>query len=436
MLYLGHKNGKILWAGGLEYSSDTSEVIAVPKDLETINKHVLVTEYIVWRNKIIRQSELWDMPIEELRVAVISLYSINCGIATYTKYLCDAMRPLVKELKIFAEDAEPEFCINDAQDNVVRCWDRRDDYMRIFPEIESYNPDLIIVQHEYGSFSRGASWNALLGNLSRWRTLVMLHSVYDHPDKLIFEAPCQEIITHSLGGKKLLKAKGIDHCPIHYVPHGCLSELGRINTKFSNVGSDHLLFQYGFGFEYKGWDNAILIVDKLKEKYPDVMYVGIFNTSKYAKKFHDHYYDLLIEKIRQRNLQKHFTLLKGFRSEEVLLSYLSQSKVGLFPYWNHHEWRVYGGSGAVRLAMASGIPLVLGDVPFFEEFRGYIPICQHVDEYVDTISRIFEDKPYEESIKQNIAKFISERTWDKVARWYLECKPDKEFVAPVGNHEN
>jgi glycosyltransferase involved in cell wall biosynthesis len=141
------------------------------------------------------------------------------------------------------------------------------------------------------------------------------------------------------------------------------------------------------------------------------------------------YYDRLMEKVRERGLERHFVLHKGFRAESVLLSYMSQSQVNLFPYWNHPEWMVHGASGAVRLALASGTPTVVGDVPFFSEFKGHIPVCNTIEEYVVTISRLFEDPAYKEEVRQSTSKFIADRTWDKIAQWYLQVKPHKELVA-------
>jgi glycosyltransferase involved in cell wall biosynthesis len=190
-----------------------------------------------------------------------------------------------------------------------------------------------------------------------------------------------------------------------------------------------VIFQYGFGFEYKGWENAIRIVEKLKEKYPDVLYVGVFNISRFSQEFSEGYYERLMDEVRAKKLQANFVLHKGFRSEEVLLSYLKQARVGLFPYWNHPEWRVYGASGAIRLVLASGIPIVLGDVPFFEEFKGHVPVCSEIDQYVAEISQLFEDYAYEQSVKKKIRDFIDARSWDKIAQWYLSVTKAQELTA-------
>jgi glycosyltransferase involved in cell wall biosynthesis len=427
-MYIAYRGKKILAVGTERFRFENCEIIERPYELCHLSPEEIIDQYEVWRGRLILKSDAENQPWQDLRVAMIASYGINCGIATYTKYLCDEMRPLVKELKIFSEFSSLQDYVDDEKDGVIRCWDRSGNYSGIISQIETFDPDIIYVQHEYGCFNHGGNWNLLLGHLSRWRTIVVLHSVYDHVDKLIFEAPCKEVIVHSKSGRDLLKKRKITHCPIHYVPHGCL-KIPHIDMRFSQMSNSHVLFQYGFGFEYKGWDQAIQIVENLKEFYPDVLYIGIFNVSRFSENFGNSYYDKLMEIVREKDLTNNFVLHKGFRSEEVLLSYLRQSRVGLFPYWNHPEWKVHGASGAIRMVLASGIPTVLGDVPFFQEFKGAVPVCSDISQYVDEISRIFEDPVYEKSIKEKTTDFIEQRTWDKIAKWYLSVKSNQEFSA-------
>jgi glycosyltransferase involved in cell wall biosynthesis len=428
-MFVGYQGRNILWASPTKYITDAQhDILETPPDFPDVDPAVIVREYTIHRGQIVKIADLHNYAPSECKVAMVAQYGINCGIATYTKYLSDQMRPLVKELRIFAEDAEPVDCQQDSQDNVVRCWKRSGDYIRILSEVEKFDPDVIYVQHEYGSFSHGASWNALIGHLNaRWRTVVVLHSVYDHPDKLIFEAPCNEIIVHSLTGRDLLRKRGVDQATINPIPHGCVQPIAT-NVKFSRIESKHVIFQYGFGFEYKGWETALSIVEKLKDKYEDLIYIGIFNVSKFSEAFNNMYYDKLMEAAREKKLEKHFVLHRGFRSEPILLSYMAQAHVNIFPYWNHHEWRVHGASGAVRLALASGTPTIVGDVPFFSEFRGHIPVCSQVDEYIKIITDIFEDKQMRAEVLEKTQKFISDRTWTKIAQWYLQVRPGKEFT--------
>lgn len=366
--------------------------------------------------------------MKNIKIAMVGAYGTNCGMATYSRYLIDEMRPY-GTIKVFAEYTDEK--VGDTAD-VVRCWDRSTGvYHNIIGEVKKFAPDIVYVQHEYGSFGNPAGWNTLIGHLSHlYRTVVVLHSVYDHPDKLIFEAPCQEIIVHSESARELLKRRKVDHCRIHLIPHGCMKAI-TLPVPYSTAKAKKIIFQYGFGFEYKGWNNVPEIISGLKDNFPDVTYIGIFNMSKFYLSFHEKYYSQLMNNFVDSRLDGNIVLHKGFRSEEIILSYMKQARVNLFPYWNHPDWLVHGASGAVRLALASGTPTIVGDVPFFSEFKGYIPVCKNVKEYIVEIEKIFRDKAYADQVRAKTLTFINERSWDRIARWYLSITQEKDFTAPV-----
>ena len=376
--------------------------------------------YVVKNNVLTRKREEdWS----KLKIAMISVYGINCGIATYTKSIVNEMRGLVKELRIFAEHTDSPSC-DDIKENVVRCWNRGRDYSRILPAIEEYNPDIIYIQHEYGNFPHGAKWNVLMTQLARWRVITVLHSVYEHEDKLIFEAANQEVIIHSPLCLDILRKKGFTY-PIHLIPHGNLP----VDTRpiYNSLKNEHSLFQFGFGFEYKGWETSIEVVERLKKIYPDIVYIGIFNISKFSEEFQNRYYFKLLDDIKRKGLENNIALIKGYQPESVLMSYIKQSRVGIFPYRNHPQYIVYGASGAIRLPLITGLPMVLSDYTFFVDLKDYTPVCKTVDDYATSICRLFEDKDYYSQVRLNLLGFAEQRLYSNTAKWYLSCRPDKDF---------
>lgn len=407
----------------------TSSYIPLPANLSRLSLDILKKEYEVVNNSLVKKPAevLGTFPLSGSRIALVTSFGENCGMSTYSSYLVSELKKHAANVHIFAEMSSAG-----NTPDVTRCWDRaKGDYSGILENIKAYKPDIIFVQHEYGSFSNPVSWNMMIGNLSaRWRTIVALHSVYAHQDKLVFEAPCTEIIVHSKGGRDLLRKKGIDHCPVHYIPHGCIPQR-EMDLKYSSMNEHQTLFQFGFGFEYKGWSSVQDIVKNLKGSFPDISYIGIFNFSKFYLSFHEKYFSDLMQQIEAKGLQDSIILHKGFRSEDVLFSYMKQSKVNIFPYWNHQDWLVYGASGAVRLALASGTPTVVGRVPFFYEFDGYLPICDTVEEYTKEIEKILKDSNYKKQLQDRMAQFIEERSWSRVAAWYLSVTKQEDFTPQI-----
>jgi glycosyltransferase involved in cell wall biosynthesis len=432
--YLYHEGEKVLLISDHLIHSD-QPYVCVSKSLNIKS----LSDIIVRDGEIIPAA---DVQTKDLRIAMISDYGINCGIATYTKYLCDAMRPLVKELKIFAEVAPTDICDRDSQENVLRCWDRRGDYSKIIPAMKEYNPDLIFVQHEFGLFHRVDLWNALMSQLSRWRTIPVFHTVLEHNvpslnarkdymTRSLSEAACHEMIVHTPRARLPLRDRGYSG-RIHYIPHGCFppNRDNKLPSTLYGMFPEHSIFQYGFGATHKGWEMALDVVELLKPKYPNLVYVGVFNLSPFGADAQTQYHRKLLDIVLAKGLQNNVAIHKGFQSEAMLANYIKSSKLAFFPYQvPNKNWTSYGASGAIQLPLSLGIPMVLSDFPAFQEFEGLLPLCKDAKEAAAVIDKIFSDKAYEKQLSDASFQISESRSWDKVAKWYLSCPPDKDFDA-------
>lgn len=378
-----------------------------------------------------------------LKIAMISDYGVNCGIATYTKYLCDGMRQQVNDLRIFAEHAEPSALLNDKKDNVIRCWKRNEDYTELIEQIRLYNPDIVFIQHEYGLFHKMNEWGSLLTRLGNFRVIVCLHTVLEHDvanpqrraeytSKIIAEAQCPEVIVHSRRARQTLRNRGYGGL-IHYIPHGSFPpKFEKLPATKYGMYPEHSIFQYGFGGKYKGWDLGLDIVEKLKTKYPDVMYIGLYNVNDKGRGEQSTLYFDLITQIEQRNLHNNVAIIKGYQNDTMIANFVKSSKVAIFPYQKPNpDWASWGASGAIQLPMSLGVPMVLSDYPAFLEYTGLLPICSKLEDYVAVIDRIFSDSQYERNLQQRAVEICASRTWAKCADWYLNCPPTEDFDAPV-----
>jgi glycosyltransferase involved in cell wall biosynthesis len=401
--------------------------------LQNVSDTELIQQYTVRRGKIMKKGANPET------VVVISDYGINCGIATYTKYLCDALRPLVSDLIILAEHAAglPE------EPGVIRCWDRKSsDYSRLCAEVEKINPDLIIIQHEFGLFHKLNAWNTLMSQLSRWRTVVTFHTVLEHdvPNEVarldymtrsLAEAACREIIVHTPRARKTLRARGFSG-RVHFIPHGCFApdRSPRLPSTKYGMYPPHSIFQYGFGGTHKGWEFAIETVERLVKQYHEVIYVGIFNVP--ISGSNTVYYRSLLDMVKSKGLDNNVAIHRGYQSEDMLKNFIRSSRVALFPYQvPNANWASWGASGAVQLPISMGLPIIMTHYPAFMEFKGRLPLVNTPDEAAAVIDRIFSDKEYEKQVSDQAFAIAEERRWDKVAKWYLGATADKDFNAPV-----
>jgi glycosyltransferase involved in cell wall biosynthesis len=176
--------------------------------------------------------------------------------------------------------------------------------------------------------------------------------------------------------------------------------------------------QFGFGLRYKGWENAIRATAVLKQKHADVFFTGLFSESPHNKAEHELYFNELLALIYELGVQDNVALLRGYFSEEVLDSYLRTNQATLFPYISHPEHEVFGVSGAARIAMSKGLPVVTSSVNHFSD----LPTIKadSPEEIASALERVFLDKNYKEQQIAQQNEYLIDNSWEQVAAQYLK----------------
>ena len=420
-----------------DIDSMPANTVIVPDSLSHLSDKEIISNYYVRGDQIQSRDDIQN-------VVMISDYNINCGIATYTKYLCDELKLLVSNLVILAEDKmENETSTVEDEPYVIRCWKRNcADFSRLYAEVERINPDLIIIQHEFGLFHRMDIWNCFLSQLSRWRVAVTFHTVLEHrvPDlkaqldyrtRFMAEVCCREIIVHTPRARETLRDRGFSG-RVHYIPHGCFKpqRLAKLPVTKYDMFSQFSIFQYGFGGTHKGWEFAIETVEHLVEKYPEVIYVGIFNVPIFER--NDSYFRKLLDIVKKKGLENNIALHRGFQSEEMLRNFIRSCRVALFPYQvPNRNWCSWGASGAIQMPISLGIPMVLSNFPAFIEFQDRLPIVTTPQEAAAEIDRIFSEEEYATTLSEMAFTISNERSWDKIAKCYLSITKDEDYDAEL-----
>jgi len=413
-LFIGYCGRKIYYVGTSKPLNVDSHISIIQTDNPSLCKlefNDILNGYEVRRTQVVLK-KIEDY--KSLRVAFIGVYKIKCGIATYSEWLWKETIPLVKEYCIFAEKSE------DIKEelNVVRCWKRGEPFTDLIKQVREYDPDVIYIQHEWGIFPIGTHFLSLMTALQQYRTIVTLHSVYSHLDKLTNEAAMPEMIVHTQEAYNMLVNVKKVSKPVHVIPHGgfpCESK----HKYWNRYGSRHLLLQFGFGFKYKGWETSLRVVANLKEKYPDIFFTGLISETNHNSKFHDEYFNELLELCKKLDIEQNVGLIRGFQSDEVLDSFLRTNTVAIFPYIRNGSHEVFGCSGAARLAMSKAIPVVVSDVPLFDDLKGVCFQGGTISDFCTEVEKLFDTKYSAAQIdKQN--KFLEENSWGISAKRYLD----------------
>jgi len=404
--FAGIKNGNIQVVSDKTFAS----AIKIPKELDNVLADDLIIDYRYKNGQFKNKSNV--LPVGELRVAFITNWRMHCGIAMYGEKLHNELVKHVKDIVVFAEIGVDD----KKEDGVIRCWKRGESIMDLVRAVKEYDPDVILINHEWGLFSDSRYWLALMNQLSEYRIIVIQHSVFHHKDKTICEAAMPEVIVHLAGAKTVLKEEKKISGSVYVIPHGsspCVA------GKYWNMyHSDRTFLQIGYGFHYKGWENCIKAVAILKKKYDDVFFTGIFSESHYAKLDHQLYYNELMILVSELGVEENVGIIRGYQSDETLESYFRTNVAAVFPYVSSAEHEVFGASGAVRTAMSKGLPVITTSVNHFSDVPSIK--ADTPEEIANALEKVFENKEYRELQVKKQCAYVEETSWENVGKMYCD----------------
>lgn len=422
MRYAATKQGRIFSISSQPFQTASDyQIIEVPDELSHIPAKDLILHARVKNGQVI--CKLIKKPVNKMKVALVGNYKDTCGIATYSENLWSEVIKHVGDFKLFIENNDVstgslsqmgQATIDPAK--IVPCWKRGEPLKSLIEEIKKYDPDVVWIQHEFGLWPNAAYWLSLMSQLSDYRVIVTMHSVFHHKDKTIVEAAIPEIVVHLQGAYDLLKHE--KHVPgkVYVIPHGCFPCTNK-ERLWNFYKSEHTFMQFGFGFRYKGFELSIKTTALLKEKFPDVFFTALFSESPHNSGEHQMYYNELMELAEKLGVQDNIAILRGFQSDQTLDSYLRTNQATLFPYVAHPNHEVWGASGAARIAMGKALPVITSNVNHFSDLptiKANAP-----EEMARELEILFTNPTAREAQIQRQIEYLNETTWEKIALRYI-----------------
>jgi glycosyltransferase involved in cell wall biosynthesis len=419
--FVGVKQNRICVVSDSIFNNEGLNVIEIPPELSHVSASDLITNCIVKNNQI--RCKNLKKPAKQLKVALVGNWKMRCGIATYSENLWPEVVKHVGDFKLFIEENEivtgdihqiGTQIISDSQ--VVTCWRRGGSLKNLVKELKEYDPDIIWIQHEFGIWPNASYWLSMMNQLSDYRIIVTMHSVFHHRDKTIVEAAMPEIVVHLDGAQKLLKEEKGLASKVYVIPHGC--DIFDNERLWNFYKSEKTFMQFGFGFRYKGWENSIKATAVLKEKYPDIFFTGLFSESPYAKVEHQIYYNELMLLVEELDLTENVAIIRGYQSDATLDSFLRTNQATVFPYVAHPEHEVFGASGAARMAMSKGLPVITSSVNHFSD----LPTIKadSAEEIAQELEKLFTIPGAKEKQVQNQVSYLNDNTWEKIGLRYIK----------------
>ncbi|MFZ0393891.1 MAG: glycosyltransferase family 4 protein [Terracidiphilus sp.] len=368
------------------------------------------------------------------RIAFIGNYlPRECGIATFTTDLCNALTAEFGEGRLFAipvndpdssYDYPEQVRLELAQEDLVS-------YERAAEFLNFNGNDLVCLQHEYGIFG-GAAGRYILTLLRRLKMplVTTLHTVLREPDRnqrIVLEEIGQLsdrlVVMSELAAKLLREVYAVPGGKIDVIPHGVpdlpFMDPNYFKDRFGTEGKSVLL-TFGLLSPNKGIENVIRALPAILLSHPDVVYIVSGVTHPHIRRREGERYREGLQALAvQLGVSSHLILNNRFVSAEELVEHVGAADIYITPY--RQEAQVVSGT----LAIALGAGKAIVSTPYWHanellaEKRGVIVPFESPDAIAQAVVALLENDAERHAMRKRAYLHSRGTTWPKTARAYM-----------------
>ena len=296
------------------------------------------------------------------RIAFVGNYlPRECGIATFTTDLCNALTAEYGQGRLFA------IPVNDPDSSYeypeqVRLELAQEDlasYERAAEFLNFNGNDIVCLQHEYGIFG-GAAGRYILALLRKLKMplVTTLHTVLREPDanqRIVLEEIAQLsdrlVVMSELAAQLLRDVYAVPDGKIDVIPHGVpdlpFMDPNYFKDKFGTEGKSVLL-TFGLLSPNKGIENVIRALPAILMRHPNVVYIVSGVTHPHIRRREGERYRESLEALaEQLGVSNHLILNNRFVSAEELVEHVGAADIYITPYRQEaHLYAVLACQGA------------------------------------------------------------------------------------------
>jgi glycosyltransferase involved in cell wall biosynthesis len=353
-----------------------------------------------------------------LRLGWISTWDVPCGIASYSRFLVEALPSgSVRELTVFA-DSRSAKTMSRGRFQVRPSWKIEDRGVEFLAKaVADQTPDALVIQHHPGLIP-GEGLAALLTDqqIINRPIVVTLHNVQH-----LIEMPVVQrsvivdalqhatfVLVHAFGDLARLSKIGLAR-NVRLFPQGSPPMREQPPARDLPPGSAPRIGCFGFFFPHKGIYPLIQAAAIMRRNWPDLQ-LRLVNAA-YPRE------DSALEIGRCRRLAAKLGLdnaiewITDFLPDDQVLRLLGECDVVALPYAATGE----ASSAALRMALASGVPVAVSRAAIFDEARGVVARIASEDAFdlADGLSDLLRDMSRRQNL-QTVAK-----TWTEHRAWPL-----------------
>ena len=367
------------------------------------------------------------------RVAILGNHlPRQCGIATFTSHLADALGGLASAPDCFVlamndpgrQHAYPGRVRFEIAEADAASYRRAADYLNV------NDVDVVSVQHEFGIFGGKAGGHvlSLLRDL-RMPVVTTLHTVLPTPSlpqrRVIDEIAqvSQRVVVMSAHGAELLRSVyQVPRDRIDIIPHGIPEVPPALESKHRlGVSGRTVLLTFGLLSPDKGIELVIDALPAIVEMFPEVVYIVLGATHPHVKDEQGESYRVMLEsRVRQLGVEHHVIFHDRFVGQDELNEFLGATDVYITPYLNPEQ----STSGTLAYALGSGRAVISTPYAYARELladeRGVLVPWRDTGAIAAAVRDLLADDGRRAAMQRSAAAYGRTMSWPAVAIRYHE----------------
>jgi glycosyltransferase involved in cell wall biosynthesis len=384
------------------------------------------------------------------RIAFIGNYlPRQCGIATFTTDLCEAIATEHSEITCIAVPVNdtPAGYSYPSRVRFELTEKDIDSYLRAADFLNINSVDLVCLQHEYGIFGgrAGSHILALLREL-RMPIVTTLHTILREPDpdqrRVLQEVAglSDRIVVMSTRGAEFLRdIYGVPSEKIDFIPHG-IPDVPFVDPSFHKdlfgVEGKTVLLSFGLLSANKGIENVISALPDILAKHPNVVYIILGATHPHVIQHDGENYRLGLQWLAQeKGVESQVIFYNRFVSLEELIEFIGAADIYITPYLNEAQIT----SGTLAYTVGAGKAVVSTPYWYAEEMlaeeRGALVPFGDPGALADKVIDLLDNESNRHAMRKRAYMFGRDMIWSQVAQSYRKtferARAERRHYCPI-----
>jgi glycosyltransferase involved in cell wall biosynthesis len=388
---------------------------------------------------LVRQPEIPALPVlgpsRPARVAVVGNHlPRQCGIATFTTDLCDAIAAE------FGAGGLQVVAVNEAQSSYpyparVRSEISEGDlssYKTTAELLNARHVDLVCLQHEFGIFGgkAGSHILELLRHLNM-PVVTTLHTVLRQPDsdqrsvmRQIAARSARLIVMSEYSSRVLQDAFGVPAAKIDLIPHG-IPNLPFVEPAVYKdalgIPGKTVLLTFGLLSPNKGFENVIRALPRILTNHKNAIYVIAGATHPHVRaREGDRYRDQLQSLARDCGVEREVIFHNRFVSPLEMASLVGSADIYITPYCHAAQ----AVSGTLAYALGAGKAII--STPYWhaaellDDGRGALVPFANPEAIATAAIELLDDDAARNAMRKRAYLYARRMVWNRVAQSYMK----------------